>query len=110
MTTVLISTDQDTEEGRFCPQCGTDWRADPIPLEYVTRGDYGHDAPCQKLQVWDDDYDEKTLCTCPPKHYSKLIGIDIPQKYDGVSIWMCPACSTRWDRWTGKEIPAENNE
>ena len=102
--TMLVSIDQDTEEGRYCPKCGTDWRADQIPVESVEKGWYGHDAPCQKLREWDDGYDETTPCTCPLKYYSNLIGIEIRGKYDGVSIWKCPACNTQWDRWTGQEI------
>jgi hypothetical protein len=35
------------------------------------------------------------------KPYSRLIGIEIPEKYDGVSFWRCPDCTTEWDRFTG---------
>jgi hypothetical protein len=37
-------------------------------------------------------------------HYSRLIGIEVPELYDGVSYWECPDCHVRWDRWTGKKI------
>ena len=104
--TTLPSTDQDTEEGRWCPKCGADWRASQIPPESVAKGYYGHDEPCQKKREWDDDWDESVHCTCPPRFFSHLIGVEIRGKYDGVSEWMCPACSTRWDRWTRLEIVA----
>lgn len=100
----LGSINQDTEEGRHCPKCGADWRATEIPREYVEKGHYGHDAPCQKLREWDEGFDENTPCTCPPKFYSRLIGIDRPD-YDGVGEWMCPDCDTRWSRWTHEELP-----
>lgn len=36
------------------------------------------------------------------KKYSRLIGIEDPNIYDGVSWWRCPDCGATWDRWTGK--------
>ena len=40
----------------------------------------------------------------PPYKWSKLVGIEIQGKYDGVSYWQCPICKTTWDRWTGEEV------
>lgn len=99
----LSSRDVSTEKNRYCPKCAGDWRATQIPLESVEKGHYGHHIPCNKKQSWHDDYDENCPCTCPAQYYSNLIGIEI-QGYDGVSLWMCPFCETRWDRWTGKEV------
>lgn len=31
-------------------------------------------------------------------HFSRLIGIEIPRKYDGVLAWKCPDCLHTWDR------------
>ncbi len=28
--------------------------------------------------------------------YSRLIGIEIPERYDGVSYWKCPDCGYNW--------------
>jgi hypothetical protein len=42
-----------------------------------------------------------------PYKWSKLIGVEIREKYDGVSLWECPFCHTRFDRWTGKEVKNE---
>lgn len=36
------------------------------------------------------------------KTYSKLIGLEVRGKYDGVSYWACPFCQVVWDRFTGK--------
>ena len=99
----LANRDVSTEEGRYCPECAGDWRATQIPVKYVEEGNYGHHSPCQKKRSWDDDYDENCPCTCLPQYYSNLIGIETPD-YDGVSLWMCPFCETRWNRWTGEEV------
>lgn len=104
--TKLVSTDVDTEDGRYCPKCGADWRASQIPIGSVQRGSYGHKEPCQKKRKWDDDYNEATSCTCPPRFYSHLIGIETAG-YDGVSLWMCPVCCSQWNRWTRMEVSNE---
>lgn len=36
--------------------------------------------------------------------YSRLIGVEIPMLYDGVSFWECPSCKATWDRWTDEEV------
>jgi rubredoxin len=64
---------------RFCPVCTTDWQGKPI------------------LEKDKHLYKGAT-------HYSRLIGVEIPEKYDGVSYWECPDCHTRWDRFTGEKI------
>ena len=33
--------------------------------------------------------------------YSRLIGIEVREKYDGISYWQCPFCKTTWDRFSG---------
>lgn len=41
-----------------------------------------------------------------PEHLcgSRMVGIEDPRRYDGVSWWLCPDCGTRFDRWTGKAV------
>jgi len=38
------------------------------------------------------------------KTYWKLIGLEDPNLYDGVSWWVCPGCEAKWDRWTGELV------
>lgn len=47
---------------------------------------------------------EKLKYKVKGKEYSRIIGIEIRELYDGVSQWQCPFCKTRWDRWTGEEV------
>lgn len=64
---------------RFCPNCGSDWRGEEIPEK--DRHYFGG----------------KT-------HFSRLIGVEIENGYDGVSFWRCPDCEHEWDRWTGERV------
>lgn len=40
-----------------------------------------------------------------PYRWSRIIGIEVPHQYDGVSYWRCPDCGTQWSRWSREEIP-----
>ena len=62
-----------------CPSCNADFTGEPIPVE--SQEAYGY----------------KT-------HFSRLIGIEIPGKYDGVSIWKCPDCGCEWERFKKLQI------
>lgn len=63
----------------LCPSCGESWDAGEIPLEH--REFYN-----------------------PPYRFSKLTGIEIRGKFDGVSEWMCPYCLVRWDRFSEEKL------
>jgi len=58
-----------------CPECGVSWDGGDIPKE--SREHYS-----------------------PPYKWGRVIGIEDPELYDGVSFYMCPDCHTVWDRWT----------
>ena len=62
-----------------CPVCKCSWDAGDIPEEI--REHYS-----------------------PPYKYSRLIGIEDPMLYDGVSFWKCPDCGAMWDRFTNKRL------
>ena len=85
-----------------CPECGADWRSSPIPVEYVLADHYGHVVPCTRKFMY--PVKDTTPCTCPPRYYSRLIGIqlpyDDPNHFDGVSFWRCPDCGAQWNRFT----------
>lgn len=56
-----------------CPN-GCDLQGEPIPQEYIDAGHYGKGVT----------------------HYSRIIGVEHPEKYDGVWFWLCPDCGVRW--------------
>jgi len=61
-----------------CPSCKSSWDAGDIPKE-------------------------NHKYYSPPYKYFRVVGIEVPGGYDGISYWQCPDCNTVWDRWTGEE-------
>ena len=61
---------------RYCPKCNADFKGVTIPEDYRINCMYGKN---------------------PPTHYSRIIGVEIPGKYDGVSLWKCPDCNHQWN-------------
>lgn len=57
-----------------CPACGVSWQGEPIP------------------EKWREHVGDQT-------HYSRIIGVEYPERYDGVWEWMCPACHKRFPRF-----------
>lgn len=47
-------------------------------------------------------------CYSAPYKWSKLIGVEISERYDGVLIWRCPDCGFMWHRFTGRKVTEEN--
>lgn len=63
-----------TGDEKRCPRCLSKWEGDPIP---------------ENIRQY---YGDKT-------HWSKLIGVEVPGVYDGVLLWECPACKTKFPRF-----------
>jgi len=55
-----------------------------------------------------DDLDQCPECGMEWKYevdgktYSKIIGREDPNIYDGICEWQCPGCGAIWDRFTNK--------
>lgn len=67
----------------ICPVCGTDNTGDPIPED--SRKYYGENVT----------------------HFSKVIGVEYPGGYDGISEWNYPCCGARVGRWSGRVLEGE---
>lgn len=80
------------EHGK-CPECGESW-------------DGGNIFDTHRKQDWTNKMSDKELMNhikssySEPYKWSKLVGIEIKEKYDGISYWQCPFCKVTWDRWT----------
>lgn len=66
------------EECCYCPECGSDWRHNAIPEDYLREGYYGE---------WNGE----------ERFYGRLVGIYC-QTRDRTVEWMCPDCKHRWPR------------
>lgn len=62
-----------------CPACGASWKGDPIPED--SRQHYGNAT-----------------------HWSRGIGIELRNVYDGVVVWKCPDCKSLFHRFTGEPV------
>ena len=92
--------DKELDNYGNCPECGKSWDAGRIWKVWRDMKDskYYQDKTDEELQVMEKESYSK------PYHFSKLIGIEIREKYDGVSYNQCPFCKATWDRWTGELI------
>lgn len=97
MPTFVIDNKVETlDDNGNCPVCNASWdggaffdilRKDPY---YVGKTDDELRATIK--EGWGDEN----------ARASRLIGVEIRGKYDGVSMWECPDCRTRWDRFLNK--------
>ena len=65
-----------------------------------------HTMRCPKcLSSWDGgSIPEKSWSLySPPYRWSKLIGVEVLGKYDGVHHWECPCCRQEFPRWIEKD-------
>ena len=67
------------KDTKRCPECHVSWVGDEILERY--RGDYGGRT-----------------------HYSRVVGIEYPEKYDGVWEWQCPDCGETLPRFRRESL------
>jgi len=88
MHTVQLKIDQ----FGCCPKCSSSWDAGDI-------------FDCwRKLAVYDKYTDEQLHARIaelysPPHKFSRLMGVEIPERYDGIWEWACPDCDARFPRF-----------
>jgi len=70
------------EECGTCPACDMSFVGPDIPQQHLLDGYYGE---------WNSGD--------APQYYSLIVGVEVPEVYDGVSYWMCPFCGARWHRF-----------
>jgi rubredoxin len=76
-----------------CPKCGTAWDG----------GDIYEVLRAMKEYVGKSDEDLRKLVEesyAPPRRFSRLVGVEYPERYDGVWEWQCPDCKAKWSRFT----------
>ena len=82
----------------ICPHCSASMRGEPIPEEHLQ-----HEPDCEERKA-------RSLygnCYCLPwgesTHFSRVMGHEIRDVYDGVLYWSCPDCGKAWPRWNDGE-------
>ena len=83
-----------------CPVCKESWDDGDIRDQLKASGRYDNRTDEELTNA------AKSYGWTPenPQRFSKLIGIEVMGKYDGISYWKCPHCSTFWDRWTDEIV------
>lgn len=85
-----------------CPVCGFDFKGESIVEAFKKQRDEGSKWLAGKTDEEIEKYVHERYS--PPYCFSKIMGIEIQGKYDGVSYWQCTNCNTYWDRWTGEQF------
>lgn len=100
-----MKTAQEGHTHDVCPQCKSELcggfikftMKGPLPIN-------GPDEPWVEMpeEGWPDEYVAQSYGD--GKCFSRLIGIEDRNGYDGVSWWLCPDCGQKWDRWSGELV------
>lgn len=77
-----------------CPNCNISWyQPQTITEFYLSKGHTLEEA--MRIASLYGDTPEY------PKHFSQHVtGIELRDKYDGISYWHCDNCNTYFNRWT----------
>jgi hypothetical protein len=79
----------DLDHHGLCPNCGSDW-------------DGGDIFATLRAQEWTKNMSDKELQNLvsesysTPRRFSRLIGVEVTDVYDGVAFWACPDCHAKW--------------
>lgn len=97
----------DKQKTIICPKCGSDWDGGCIFETLIAQDRWKEykDPITGKLRLPTEEAFREDIKNyySPPYRWSRIIGIEDPRVYDGVSWWKCPDCGAMWDRWTGEE-------
>jgi hypothetical protein len=75
-----------------CPKCNADWDAGSI-FDTLRPQEWCANKTDDELR----EYVEKHYA--PPYRFSRIIGVEFPDKYDGVWEYACPDCNARFPRF-----------
>jgi hypothetical protein len=75
-----------------CPKCNSDWDAGSI-FDTLRPQRWCEDKTDEELQQYVEQH------YAPPYRFSRIIGIEYRDKYDGVWEYACPDCNARFPRF-----------
>lgn len=74
-----------------CPNCNGNWDGGAIFNSLRQQPHYEQLSDEELAILVQECYGDKNA------HWSRLQGIEIQGKYDGVSLWQCPDCQHTWN-------------
>lgn len=79
-----------------CPKCDADWDGGDIYEQLKALDTYKEKSDEEIKMIashfgWTEENKVRS---------TKLIGIEVRERYDGISYYQCPNCKQVWDRWT----------
>jgi hypothetical protein len=94
------------KDDKKCDGCGADLRGSPIPKDILHC--YNHGPNGEFLATIEDYEAVADQIENPTTHFSRVIGVEYdytsPNRFDGVSEWVCPDCGRREGRFSGKVL------
>jgi Zn-finger nucleic acid-binding protein len=109
--TDILLLSHNVSKGDSCPECGEMWDKGDI-FEYFLEQknnpeseghNYYKDKTLKEIKETASSYGWSKK---DKKRFSNLIGVELayddPERYDGVSYWLCPGCNVSWSRFDGK--------
>ncbi|GEM_PF-6828328 len=74
-----------------CPKCKKSWDSGRIKDVWRSMKEYDEYSDKDLIKMEKESYSK-------PYRFSKLIGVEIREKYDGVDHYMCPFCKFKFLR------------
>ncbi len=94
-----VTGEPDTEFDQHgnCPKCGASWDGGDIYEVLRAMDAYASWSDADLRKMVEESYS-------PPRRFSRLVGLEYRQKYDGVLEWQCPDCNEKWPRFLPKGV------
>jgi rubredoxin len=76
-----------------CPSCKSNWD-DGLIFDNFRKSKRYHEIPDEEIRkMVKESYGD------PNAHFSRLVGIEDPNVYDGILFWQCPDCESKFQRF-----------
>lgn len=110
MVKVTVDEIKDIKAHDNCPECNARWKGEDIFKHFM---DAKTNPNHEQYAYYKDRSDAEILKVAgdygwtpeTPKSFGNIIGVELsyddPERYDGVSYWMCPNCRVAWNRFNG---------
>lgn len=87
-----------------CPNCNTNWDGGAIFDSFRHQAAYRTLNDAELCELISEFYGNAA------ERWSRLVGIEIQGRYDGVSLWQCPDCQHTWDADSVQFLTSDDEE